>query len=667
MFKKILISALALLMLVPMFASVVHAEDEIISVGKSYTLEYAIPIHNAYPNKEYKSETKLTDGITATTDSYNDEAWLELYRGAEVTVTIDLEEVMAISKVSVGQFQHRAAGIVCSRYVKVYVSEDGENFNYAGEVQDPRLATYTVAKRVGLTVELDNSYKARYVRVVFSSSVNTNVDEIMVYGNSDVSSAVEGEPYTEPADKGVAGDIDGIKSICLMYVADMLNQNQSAYVGYTAQTLKYYFAYIDGNGNAKDQMFDSLLFLGIPQDVSQMNKAQMEVSVKNTFHPNYNVGALNTVVGDLKDDLGLDSDYKYPIFLSVPNFKYSTAVFGEIDGKNIQLNSLEKRAAAVKWYIDYIEAEFEKCNFENLEIKGLYWFAESINYAESTHEAQLVKYFNEYSHEKGYKTMWIPYYSASGVDVSKGLGFDSVTMQSGYAFDNASSEVGAPKAEVCADAAEVVKKYGLNGMEFEVDMNSKDYARKFAKYVSASYGAGLMENGMMTMYQVGDHLFRSAVGTNAVRTVYELTYKYCSGTYYEATPVIKEGKTVTVALNSYYNDKLEIIDEDTKKSDLKIATIEKPDGIFFAAEGNGFFEVQTYDCQPGTYTARVSVTDGTSISNTVEITIIVEPDAVEEPAENGGMDLWVIIVIIVGALAVIAAVAVVVIKSNKKK
>ncbi len=668
MTKRIIGIFLALLMLVPMFSFMSSAADEVISVGKKYTLEYSTPIDNAYPKLAYKSEKKLTDGARATQASYSDSAFLKLYRGTSVAVTIDLESVMAVNAVSIGQLQQKTAGIICSRYLEVYVSEDGENYGFAGRTENRLLATDGTARCVTLKATLDKTYKARYVRAVFSSDIFTYVDEVSVFGGSDISSA-ESAPKYESDDKNeFVCNLDEIKSMCLMYIASY----------YSTDMIKPYFAYIDANGKATDVMFDSLLFLGMPETAASdgyMRQADMQSFVSKVMSPDFNMGALNTVVGQLKSELGLPEDYKYPVFLSVPFVGYFTDAFGEIDGVSISASTLENRSKIVKWYIDYAEQAYQASNFTNLELRGFYWFAEGINHQLSTHESELVKYFNDYTHEKGYKTMWIPYYSSAGIDEAMDLGFDSVTMQSGLAFGGG-EETGKPNAEVCKDAAQAAKRLGLSGIEFEVDIYRDDYAKNLAKYVSAAYGAGVMENGMITMYQSGTHLYNSANNMGTTREIYELTYNFISGNYKEAAPVIKEGATLTMKVESFANGRLEVSDADNKKSELKIAHIEKPEGLYFFAEGNGYFEAQSYDCQPGTYTARLSVTDGNNVSNTVEITIIVEPadeteesDASSDPAggDNNGGNTLMIILIAVGAVLVIGAVvAVLKIRSSKK-
>ena len=621
MFKKFLTLALAALMLLPLCCFNASAADGVISEGKDYTVEYYTETANAYPKKAYKAEKKLTDGKTAKSASMSDSAWLELYRGTAVAVTIDLGEVMAVSRATIGELQYKSAGIRCSRYLEIYVSENGSDYGFAGRVDAPQLITDSVTKKVSLDLKLDKSYKARYVRAVFSSDVFTYVDEVSVYGSKDVSSAATAEAY-KPEDKSISGDIDGIKSVCLMYTAS----------SYNVQTIKPYFAYVDGTGKVKDTMFDSLLFLAMPITSSadgNMRQQDMQNFVSTAFSKDLNVGALNTVVGELKGELGLGDDYKYPIFVSVPKVALYNGTFGTIDGKSVISNTLEARTQIVEWYVDYVISEFGKAGFDNLTLKGFYWFPESIDYSVSTHEEELVKNFNSICHEKGYKTMWIPYFSSSGIDVSKSLGFDSVTMQVGHAFEGG-AEVGASLPTACTDATAAIKKYGLNGLEFEVDCNVKEYTKRFARYVSAAYGAGIMENGMITMYQVGDHLYRSSTGAYA-REIYDLTYEFISGKYKEYAPVIEGDVTVTVKQGDFERGKFVVSDEDTSLANLFVVGLEKIEGLYIEAYGNGRINVDASKAAPGTYETEFAVTDGINTSNTVKLTVIVEPNG-----ENGG-------------------------------
>ena len=188
-----------------------------------------------------------------------------------------------------------------------------------------------------------------------------------------------------------------------------------------------------------------------------------------------------------------------------------------------------------------------------------------------------------------------------------------------------------------------------------------------------------MENGVMMMYQVGDHLFKcSGSNTRAEREIYDLTYQYCSATYVEYAPVI-EGAELTVATESFGKGRFNVTDEDTPVGQLRVAEIEKPQGIYVSVSGDGIFTVETYGSKPGTYVTKFSVTDGYNISNTAEITIIVQGGEDDESKDasssdtasvaeekSGGFPVW---LIIAGAAIILVAAAVFIIfrRSAKNK
>ena len=226
MAKRFLSVLFALLLVIPFTAFAASAADEVISVGKSYTVEYYTAVENAFPKKAYKKEKKLTDGIIAKSNSMSDTAWSEFYRGTAVEVTIDLGEVMAVTGATLGEYQYSSAGIWCSRYLEIYVSENGTDFGLVGKTVNENLVTQSQKKRVEFKVTLDKAYKARYVRAVFSSDVFTYVDELSVYGSKDASNAVSAEKTVIP-EKEISGDIDGINSVCLMYTASNIPPKRS--------------------------------------------------------------------------------------------------------------------------------------------------------------------------------------------------------------------------------------------------------------------------------------------------------------------------------------------------------------------------------------------------------------------------------------------------------
>ena len=672
--SRIIVSTVLLLMILQMVCPCAASGDtDVISVGKSYSVSYVTPIDNAYPGQAYTPEKKLTDGRIAS-DKHDDANWLTLYRGTAVRVDIDLGSVMAVGGVKIGELQHKAYGIYCSRYLNVWLSDDGETYHKAGSVEDGKKITSDDVQRVEFDCRLDRSYAARYVRAEFSSDVFTYVDEVSVYGSENPASASPvPSGALEPADKGIASPVDGLRAICLMYISGE----------YTAEKLKPYVAYIGENGEVKDRMFDSLVFLGnAPKMTGEKyhNKADMELVVESILGTGtgLQLTALNEVIGELKGSL-FEEDYKYPVFVTVPFPEVDTDGFGEIDGERITVSTLDNRKKIVDWYIAYLTNRFAECGFENLELKGLYWFNEIIQYQHSEDEEAIVAYFNEKAHGYGYKTLWIPYYSACGIDRLDVLGFDAACMQSGVAFDG-NGETGTAKYEACLDCAEIAKKFGM-GVEFEADMNKSNFFKRFEQYVHAAYKYGVMDGGVMMMYQVGKHLYNSAVGTDSKRELYDLTYQYCSKTYIEYPPVIGESEiTVTVKAGGFAKGRVTVSSEGSDLNALKIAGITKPEGVFFSAFGNGYYEVDAYSALPGTYHAAFSVTDGYNDSNTVSFTIIVEPEeegSSEGPSgssgeisgkpENGGNGgkIW-LFAAIGAAAAALGGIAFLIIKRSKR-
>ncbi len=668
MIKRILVIAAAALVAFAALPFSAAAEGKIVSEGKSYTVEYSTPVENAYPNLAYTPEEKLTDGKKSSAD-YNDKNWLTLYRGTSVSVTIDLGAEQAVSRVTFGELQLKAYGVYCSRWAKVYASADGEAFGLVGSAEHPDWVMSDAKSRVEYDIAFD-AVRARYIRAVFSSDVFTMVDEISVYASesSDISPIPAPEKEEE---KGFVDSesLDGIGSICLMYVSH----------GYTRETIKPYIAYVDKKGEVKDGFFDSLLFLSMPSTDSEdghMRQADFEKYIDNVLGNAFsNLGALDYTFGEIKESIGYGKEDKYPVFVAMPDIGVFTDAFGVINGKTVTCADYESRAAVTEWFVDHFTERFNAEGFENVELKGFYRFAESIEYSRSPDEVALAKHFTDYCREKGFKSIWIPYYSAAGID--EALGFDAVTMQSGYAF-NPGAETGEAKAGVTDNCAAICKKYGM-GMEFELDLNVKGYSEKYRQYIHSAYRSGLMENGVMMMYQVGDHLFRcSESSTRAEREIYDLTYQYCSATYVEYAPVI-EGAELTVAAESFGKGRFNVTDEDTPVGQLRVAEIEKPEGIYISVSGDGIFTVETYGSKPGTYITRFSVTDGYNISNTAEITIIVQGGEDDESKDasssdaasgaeekSGGFPVW---LIIAGAAIILVAAAVFIIfrRSAKNK
>ncbi|MBQ9130997.1 MAG: DUF4855 domain-containing protein [Clostridia bacterium] len=615
MSKRILSGILSIGLLLSVMCISGFAAETNLAAGKSYTVEYDSKIDNAFPARAYKGESALTDGKLATRASYSDPAFLPLYRGTAVSVTIDLGEECAVSSVELRSLQMKSAGIQCARYVHVAVSTDGKAFGTVGSVYDAKSVTSATAGIITHAVTLDQSYTARYVKVTFSCDVYIYCDEIFVYGTKGASGAAA--KIDEPvASAGFAGGIDGIENIVLMYTVG----------NYTQQTLKPYFAYVDKDGNASDIMFESMLFL--PSGASGFDYSTSKGwndYTDNLFgaSKSINLTALNGLVGSMREELKLDKDYRYPVFLSVPYLELGNQ---SIDG--IVPNTLENRLTFIRNYIDLLIKRFEDSEFANLELKGFYWHQESVGYTSSEHEVDFIKGFNDYVHSKGYKSIWIPYYCAPGFETAVELGFDCATLQSGYAFPrsgDALKEIGDVLPGAVDDSAAQAKKYGL-GMEFELSIGATEMFNRFYKYLHTGYSSGCMDGGMMMLYQGVDDIYRCAGHQpgSEQRKIYDLLYLYIHDRFTSNAPVVDiEDKLIVIKTETRYSNFISISDEDSAKSSWKIVNAESTEGLNYVLEGEGFFLVNTKGTKPGEYKITFAVNDGYNTSEAATLHFLV--------------------------------------------
>lgn len=651
-FKKcVCFFVVLLIMIFPLTALGVSAEnDENLALNKGYTIEYDSPIENGYPKMVHnENDIKLTDGKKANLDSHNS-AWFRLYRGTKNIITLDLEDVCAVKSVSIGQLQLKKAGIMCSRYVYVAVSEDGEKFATVGSVTDKNSVTSENTKKITHNVILDNYYRARYVRLTFSNDVFTYNDEIEVMGSEDVTKGVSAEPDPEPEYiNAFPTDIDGVKNIVLMYCGDY-NRGENTTIGkITEEELLPYFAYVDKSGQPEDTMFDSMLFLPLhpvangsnnTEEYSFGKKTGWEIYIKSVMgkdsntNSNTNIAALDNLVEEYGAQLGISEDYKYPVYISCPFIHLSDNEFGEINGEMITPSSFESRDKIVKWFVDLIISSFNEADFKNVKLNGIYWHDEVVSYGLTEYEDELIKSFNEYVDTKGLSSIWIPYYCAPGYETWKELGFDAAVLQSGYAFGD-NEETGEKFPEVVDDTLAQAKKYGL-GMEIETSGtltdDKTDGFDRYYKYLHSAYSNGLMENGLCMYYQGGGPgaFYNCAKTSNPkARMAYDLTYRYINKTFTSYAPVIEEEDIfIILNKNSKISCNLPIKDEDTANGFLKTVNLTAAQNIKMSVDGP-FVVLNASDDFVGEDSFSFQVSDGFNQTDLITVKVLVVEDSLK--------------------------------------
>ena len=663
-----------------------------IAAGKSYTVEFAQPIDNAFPAKAYKPEGKLTDGLTASA-SLGDSNWLHLYRGMEVSVTIDLGETMAVGGFEMSMLNYNSAGVHPSMYVNMLVSTDGVSFSTVLTCEDSDSVWSQKNAVIDYSANSDTLYSARYVRLVFNSMVNTYVDEIAVYGKeSDGSETVAVPDNPTEYKNSFCSEVDGNKNIVLLYTGEYYGGSKTGIGSLSAEQIKPYFAYTDATGNVSDTMFDSILFLplfpGDDFDYSFQKADGWEAYIDNLLgtESGTNISALDKLVDEYRTVLGLSDDYTYPIYVAIPYVEFSaTDVFDATGVRGAtRPDGLDSRLSIVKWFVDEFISRLDASGIKNVSLEGFYWYCEGIGYADSDHEAAFVTASNDYVHSLGYSSIWIPYYGSPGVDHWEELGFDAVTLQPGYAFDSSNSVTGKRDPACVEDTIEYARKYGL-GLEFELGSNctTLDEFNVYYRYLYDAWRLGVMEDGITMYYQgggPGSYYTMSHSYNSFSRRAYDLTYKFLKKDFASYSPVIEEGQIIEAVSGKKTAGKLVVTDDDSKSSDLDVYEISGPGHGKLTIEGDGFYVYTSESGYTGEDSFVFSVTDGFGVSDTVTVTITVtsasEPgnsessavDISEESSNGFGRNIVLIVCItIAGAVLAAATVYVVLARRRNKK
>lgn len=332
--------------------------------------------------------------------------------------------------------------------------------------------------------------------------------------------------------------LDGCENIFLSYTFNCSNWSSGRR---TKAGYKPLVGYYDTEGTLRNTFFDTFLFLPCVTSTpsggktyrdneNPANLSDWRMFIDDVFLDGYNIDALNEAVGEMKATLGTSyTDYKTRVFLSCMYPVKTQTQFGDLNGDGVSedFTRLADRLAAIEWMLDEQLDRFEAGGYEHLELVGFYWFEEDFAGGDP-HELELVTHFNDYAHEAGLKTIWIPYNGAQGYDRWAEFGFDVACYQPNYMFNANTAE------SLLTYTCEAAERLGMC-VEIEASgsvLQSAEYYNRYMDYlrVCSALGAG---DAIKMYYNEGvDGVFYNAYRSNdpVVRRVYDLTYKYAKGT-----------------------------------------------------------------------------------------------------------------------------------------
>ncbi len=546
-------------------------ERKNLAAGKKVEITNLVPITNSYATVEKGRKDIFTNGVIGDPANCYSGDWVHFYRGMGRSLTIDLGKIYAVNGFSLGFIHDRKMGIYSPETVKFYLSDDGKEYYEAAVVDSPYPASFDMQVRAVYSSDLQKTYRARFARVDFNVEVNVFCDEFRVFGGE--SDGFEYKPSgkrPESVNKNKFADrdvLEGVHDIPLLYWGYYPEDERVARL--RKEDYLPFIAYIDRDGNPVDTMFDGLMFLNVqgrcpsggslgyhgPRSVL----SDWEFLLDEMFLDGFNLKALDEAVSELKEKLGLDSNYKLKFYLTAPVPKISTEPFGDMNGDGIEekILSTEDCIDAYAWYVDQVTRRYEAEHFENILLDGWFWNNESASRADRDDEEVFAKGCMDELHKRGYKCIFIPYFQAGGCEKVDKIGFDCTTMQPGLSFQEV---LGREPQGMMQDFTDLCKKYGF-GVELEIHHGVKNqetklkYGKLFDEYLIGCMRNGMMTDTIHTYYQVaGPGVFHFCAHSkdDYQRAIYDKLYKFIKGTLTEAdfelsVPETAAEETVAVA------------------------------------------------------------------------------------------------------------------------
>lgn len=678
-------------------AAVIAESNKNLVRGLSYTIETGEPVMNSYGNFEndfYGINTgQLTDGVTAMTD-YNSDAWYRSMRGGSRIICFDLGGLKSISGFYAGFLHIKSMAIYAPRYVKLSLSENGEDFETVSNLKPGYDISDPMTRRADFNDTFDKAYKAKYVKVEFCSDIYTYCDEIRVLGSDTLTGNERSiTPDTPKKEPGFLRDLKGKSDIIKIYNGYYENQDIA---DNTPEELLPYIAYVNTDGSYTDTMFDSLAFVPCHTDypsggrlvkTNDKNGAVMSdwlLYLDNTFKEGVNTDALDIVVGQVYSKLGIKE--KFTVYFTLPFPTVIDEPFGDIDGDGEEeyCSTLEERTEILKWYVNLTYDRFREGDYKNLTFGGFYWYREEINYSETDHEADLVINISDYIKKKRFGFIFDPFYLSTGYDHWKELRFSAAVMQPNLIFRDYFEH------EMLGEFAETIKKHNL-GAEIETGEPDSykgneytDYGLKYEYYLYYGFQTGYMD-ALHTYYQgagpgsIYDFCYaeNNTRKGRYLRSLYDKTYNFIKGTYtaYAPSVFIPDFSTASGQKNVIID--MTINDPDTSLEEIKVLFTKIPEhGTVTALTSNKSIVYTANPGYSGTDSFEVVVFDKFSYSAPITVTVtVVETTASSDDSLDDSSDdivpesssLKSIIFITLGAFVFLAVLAFIIRKIKVKR
>jgi hypothetical protein len=497
-----------------------------IAPSTSYSVNAFTP-DPGFHQSELKAYPGPADGLSSTS-----ETWTGFLRQDGRTITVDLGGVRPFTAASLTFWQKTSDGIQIPSHMDISISTDGQSWSLLGRAQnsvsanDPAVQTRTLSMTVQPVL-------THYVKISFPVNVWVFARNLSIKGGAvgDTTS----QPVILPHDE--LSDSMANQYLKVPDMKDMMLVYSGAY-GQKGTWSKEDFAplvsYRDTNGNMAGNMFDTMLFLPFPNLASK--KDAWSSYLDDLFAPGVQLDALDQTVAEARAPLATGAKEK--VILTLPYPDPAETQFGMVDSEGKVLSfsadqqggadaAFQSRLAATKWYYQQLMDRWNKAQYQNLELAGIYWYSESIN-PQVPKETELIRSAAKMVHDANQKFFWIPFFGSQGYANWENYKFDYVLLQPNFYFTNESP------IERMDNVAQLAKKYNL-GVELECDekvLSDAASNKLFYQQLDRAHQLGLDQDTTNAFYVGTKTLVEAANSTDPMaRKVYDDVHKWISGTY----------------------------------------------------------------------------------------------------------------------------------------
>ncbi len=610
------------------FSAIADTETINLAEGFSYIIQTTQPISHSYSllmegNEPFETNNgRLTDSNDANENAESN-AWYRAYRGGGRIIRFDLGTEKAIFSVSAGFLYDSKRNIVPPRYIRVYLSDDGENYGLAGEYNAVYPLSFTDSQHCNIEITFNKTYSARFVNVEFSCDNYVYSDEISIWGSNTLSGTEEKVQIIQETEKEYSypSEIMGVSDIIRLQAGGFSYEEALCCVGY-----------LNTNGEIAGKMFGSAS-LSPASTIDFSDIKGWELYLLNLAS---SLKHLQNSANEVYSALGFQNKLK--VFITLPLPPKSENPFGDINGDEIVEScfNLYERLEISKWFIAQCESLSISEEYKNLELCGFFFGAEEIDFNLSDHESALIKSVNEHITSKSLASIYESGYLACGYDLWKELGFSRGLMKPqcaksvsdiDYYFDLA----------MLSEFSDTALKNGL-GVALELD-NTECFledgflkaGKNYEAHLYYGYKKGYM-NGL-TSYSGYDNVFYTLCHGDIntpkgiyLRRLYDLTYNFIYRTYENLSPQISIDENHEFHLgDSGINIQIDITDGDSHWNDITIEFTSKPiHGSVVASSNKKELIYNADEGFVGEDRFSVRVYDGFGYSREAQVTILVK-------------------------------------------